>query len=39
MAVVSDTNIPSSFAAANALHLLPKLFQGDTLYIPPAVEQ
>ncbi|MEN8220679.1 MAG: hypothetical protein ABFS56_30870 [Pseudomonadota bacterium] len=39
MAIVSDTNILSSFAAADALHLLPKLFQGDTIYIPPAVEQ
>lgn len=39
MVIVSDTNILSSLAAANALPLLSQLFPGDTIYIPPAVEQ
>lgn len=39
MVIVSDTNILSSLAAANALPLLLQLFPDDTIYIPPAVEQ
>lgn len=39
MAIVTDTNILSSLAAAEALAELPKLFQGETFYLPPAVEQ
>jgi len=38
MAVVSDTNILSSFAAADGLLYLFKLFPNEILYIPPAVE-
>ncbi len=39
MAIVSDANILSSLASADALALLPKLFLNDDIYIPPAVEQ
>jgi len=39
MVIVSDTNILSSLAAADALPLLPQLFPGDTIHLPPAVEQ
>lgn len=39
MAIVTDTNILSSLAAAEALAELPKLFRGETFYLPPAVEQ
>ena len=39
MVIVSDTNILSSLAAADALPLLLQLFPDDTIYIPPAVEQ
>jgi len=38
MAVVSDTNILSSFATADGLLYLFKLFPNEILYIPPAVE-
>ncbi len=38
MAVVSDANILSSLAAANALDLLSQLFHGDNIFIPKAVE-
>lgn len=37
MIVVSDTNILSSLAAAQAFPLLLRLFTGSELYIPPAV--
>lgn len=36
---MSDTNILSSLAAANALPLLSQLFPDSTIYIPSAVEQ
>ena len=39
MPVVSDANILSSFAAADALDLLAKLFRGDKILIPQAVER
>lgn len=39
MVIVSDTNILSSLAAADALSLLSQLFPDDTIHIPPAVEQ
>lgn len=39
MAIVSDANILSSLAAADALDLLPQLFVGDEIFIPQAVEQ
>lgn len=39
MVIVSDTNILSSLAAADALSLLAQLFPDDTIHIPPAVEQ
>ena len=39
MAVVSDANILSSLAAADALDFLPKVFLGDDILIPVAVEQ
>ncbi len=39
MVIVSDTNLLSSLAAANALFLLLQLFPDDTIHIPPAVEQ
>jgi len=39
MLIVSDTNILSSLAAADALSLLSQLFPDDTIHIPPAVEQ
>ena len=39
MVIVSDTNILSSLASADALDLLAPLFHGDTIHIPPAVEQ
>lgn len=39
MIIVSDTNILSSFASADALNLLPELFPDDTIHIPPAVEK
>ena len=37
MTIVSDTNILSSLAAANALALLQQLFARSMLSIPPAV--
>jgi predicted nucleic acid-binding protein len=37
--VVSDTNIPSSLAAGNALSSLSLLFPETTIYIPPTVYQ
>jgi predicted nucleic acid-binding protein len=37
MIIISDTNILSSFASADALNLLPKLFPHKTIHIPPAV--
>ena len=37
MIVISDTNILSSFAAANSLHVLLRLFPQTPIYIPPAV--
>jgi len=37
--VVSDTNIPSSLAAGNALSSLSLLFPDTTIYIPPTVYQ
>jgi predicted nucleic acid-binding protein len=39
MPVVSDSNILSSLAAADALDLLAYLFRGDKIFIPQAVEQ
>lgn len=39
MPVVSDANILSSLAAADALDLLAKLFRGDKILIPQAVER
>jgi predicted nucleic acid-binding protein len=39
MVIISDTNILSSLAAANALPILPPLFACDIVHIPPAVEQ
>ena len=39
MLIISDTNILSSFAAADALSLLTELFSDYTLHIPPAVEK
>jgi predicted nucleic acid-binding protein len=39
MVIVSDTNILSSLAAADALLLLSQIFPNDTIHIPPAVEQ
>lgn len=39
MEVISDANILSSLAAADALDLLIELFPDGTVYIPPAVEQ
>lgn len=39
MPVVSDANILSSLAAADALDLLVKLFRGDKILIPQAVER
>ena len=39
MPVVSDANILSSLAAADALDLLAQLFRGDQIFIPQAVEQ
>jgi predicted nucleic acid-binding protein len=37
--VVSDTNIPSSLAAGNALSSLSVLFPDTAIYIPPTVYQ
>jgi predicted nucleic acid-binding protein len=37
--ILSDTSILSSFAAAQALPLLLTASEGDTIFIPPAVEQ
>jgi predicted nucleic acid-binding protein len=37
--ILSDTSILSSFAAAQALPLLLTVSEGDTIFIPPAVEQ
>ncbi|EDN65833.1 hypothetical protein BGP_3707 [Beggiatoa sp. PS] len=37
--VVSDTNIPSSLAAGNALSSLSLLLSDTTIYIPPTVYQ
>ena len=39
MKIVSDTNILSSFAASEALSLLPPLFVDPIILIPPAVFQ
>lgn len=39
MLIISDTNILSSFAAADALSLLIDCFSAYTLHIPPAVEE
>ena len=39
MVIVSDTNILSSFASADALNLLAELFPDETIHIPPAVEK
>ena len=39
MEVISDANILSSLAAADALDVLIELFPDDTIYMPPAVEQ
>jgi len=39
MIIVSDSNMLSSLASANALNLLHKLYKVDTIYIPIAVEQ
>lgn len=39
MIVISDTNILSSLAAAQALPLLFQLFADDAIYIPPAVHR
>jgi len=39
MLFVSDTNIPSSLAAGNALSSLSLLFPDTTIYIPPTVYQ
>ncbi len=39
MAIVSDANILSSLAAADALDLLPKVFPGDDIFTPLAVKQ
>ena len=39
MSIVSDTNILSSFAASEALSLLPSLFVDPIILIPPAVFQ
>ena len=39
MKIVSDTNILSSFAASEALSLLPSLFVDPIIVIPPAVFQ
>ena len=39
MPVVSDANILSSLAAADALGLLARLFRGDKILIPQAVER
>lgn len=39
MLVISDTNILSSFAAAQAFPLLQLLFAKSVIYIPPAVRQ
>lgn len=39
MPVVSDSNILSSLAAADALDLLTLLFHGGKIFIPQAVEQ
>jgi len=36
--IVSDTNILSSLAAGEALHLLFRLFSDKTIHIPPAVQ-
>ena len=37
--ILSDTSILSSFAAARGLPLLLAALEGDTIFIPPAVEQ
>jgi predicted nucleic acid-binding protein len=37
--IISDTNILSSLAAAEALPLLFRLFPNNVIYIPPAVQQ
>ena len=39
MTIVSDANILSSLAAADALDLLPQVFVGDDIFIPQAVQQ
>ena len=38
MLIVSDTNILSSLAAGESLHLLFRLFSDKTIHIPPAVQ-
>jgi predicted nucleic acid-binding protein len=37
--ILSDTSILSSFAATRSLPLLLAVLEGDTIFIPPAVEQ
>jgi predicted nucleic acid-binding protein len=39
MLIISDTNILSSLAAGDGLHLLWQLFASTVIYIPPTVEQ
>ena len=39
MLIISDTNIPSSFAAGDALPLLFRLFPNTTILVPQAVHQ
>lgn len=39
MPIVSDANILSSLAAANALNLLPQIFNNDRIFIPQAVQK
>ncbi len=38
MLIISDTNILSSFAAADSLFLLARLFPNNKIFIPPVVE-
>jgi len=39
MLIVSDTNIPSSLAACDALSHLFRLLEAPIIYIPPTVHQ
>jgi predicted nucleic acid-binding protein len=39
MLIISDTNILSSMAAGAGFHLLSRLFPGQVIYIPPAVQK